>query len=268
MDDPPLLWLPVRGSSCSKPCAWGLDAAGASARGGGGEGEAERAMPPVVPTHPSSLTTTTTTTLHTQDAVLCDEILLRLPPRDLAAAAATCRGLRRAAVDGDAWRRSVLAHWGGGRLALLPTTASDESVWRALALHLAEENDDPHSLAADALAASSTDQPEEDVRNVLFPRSRPPPGSSASTYWSSAGSPTPDKHESVSLRLAHPLCVVRSITLRPFRAWFQPGAPVYAPRSVRGAGGDAQSVGWGRGGRARGGGGGGGRHGERGRRRK
>ena len=106
-------------------------------------------------------------------------------------------------------------------------------MWRALALHLAAERDDPHSLAADALAASSTDQPEEDVRNVLFPRSRPPPGSSTSTYWSSAGSPTPDTHESVSLRLAHPLCLVRSITLRPFRAWFQPGAPVYAPRGVR-----------------------------------
>jgi hypothetical protein len=101
--------------------------------------------------------------------------------------------------------------------------------------------------------ASSTDNhPQEGVANLLTPRSRPPPGLAAAwaggaTYWSSAGSPDPLSAEWVALRLVHPLCVVRTVTVRPFQAFFQGGAPVYAPRTVStrvggGAGGGA--AGW------------------------
>ena len=87
------------------------------------------------------------------------------------------------------------------------------------------------NLISDALAASSTDQqPEEHVSNVLTPRSHPRRRWEVSSYWSSTGSSDPRSGESLSFRLAHPLCVATALTLRPFEAYFQPGRPVYAPR--------------------------------------
>ena len=96
------------------------------------------------------------------------------------------------------------------------------------------------SLVADDLAASSTDQPEEHVSNVLTPRSHPRRRWEAAAYWSSRGSARPEEgggegggDEALSFRLAHPLCVATAVTIAPFEAFFQPGRPVYAPRSVR-----------------------------------
>ncbi len=39
--------------------------------------------------------------------------------------------------------------------------------------------------------------------------------------------------EVLSFQLAHPLCVVREVDLRPFRAFFQWEHPIYAPKAVR-----------------------------------
>ena len=39
--------------------------------------------------------------------------------------------------------------------------------------------------------------------------------------------------ETLTFQLAHPLCRVSHIDLRPFKAWFQDDSPVYAPLSVR-----------------------------------
>ena len=90
------------------------------------------------------------------------------------------------------------------------------------------------SLIADALAASSTDRlPDEFVSNVLSPRSRPRRRWEPAAYWGSEGSPDPESGEALSFRLAHPLCVSTAVTVRPFSAYFQPGRPVYAPRSVQ-----------------------------------
>ena len=89
------------------------------------------------------------------------------------------------------------------------------------------------SLIADALAASSTDQPEEHVSNVLSPRSRPRRRWEPCAYWSSTGSADARSGEALSFRLAHPLCVATAVTVRPFAAHFQPGRPIYAPRSVQ-----------------------------------
>ena len=89
------------------------------------------------------------------------------------------------------------------------------------------------SLIADALAASSTDQPEEHVSNLLSPRSRPRRRWEGAAYWSSSGSADADSDEMLSFRLAHPLCVATAVTVRPFEAHFQPGNPIYAPREVQ-----------------------------------
>ena len=40
-------------------------------------------------------------------------------------------------------------------------------------------------------------------------------------YWSSAGSESASANEVLTFRLAHPLCLVREVQLRPFKAHFQ-----------------------------------------------
>jgi len=145
------------------------------------------------------------------------------------------------------WRRAVLSTH-AATLGLptddaQATPASSSALWRDLARELAGPPDDA-SLLADALGASSTDQPGEGVANTLFPRARPrrrgraqgggDPGAAALTYWSSSGSPdAAHSREWVAYRTVAPLCLVSALTVRPFRAWFQPGLPVYAPVAVR-----------------------------------
>jgi len=87
------------------------------------------------------------------------------------------------------------------------------------------------SLVAEALYASSTDNPEEALSNVLTPEyhhleHRLP-------YWSSAGSANDTASDSVTFRLATRVAVVHSFSLRPYEADFQQGHPIYAPRAVR-----------------------------------
>lgn len=107
------------------------------------------------------------------------------------------------------------------------------ALFKRLAVTLARPPGD-HSLMATALAASSTDQPEEKLDFVLDPLAKT---SQLLCYWSSRGSTEEHSAESVALSLVHPLCVVTALQLRPFNAWFQeemPGvSPVYAPQRVR-----------------------------------
>lgn len=44
-------------------------------------------------------------------------------------------------------------------------------------------------------------------------------------YWSSKGSRDKDSSEWLLLSLVHPLCLVRSVSIRPFRATFQRVCP-------------------------------------------
>ncbi|KAK2078552.1 hypothetical protein QBZ16_003392 [Prototheca wickerhamii] len=88
------------------------------------------------------------------------------------------------------------------------------------------------SLIRNVLGASSTDHVEESALNLLIPEERVTFGMGVS-YWSSKGSDSAGSVDWVALRLAHPLCLLREIRLRPFKAWFQPGAPIYAPQFVR-----------------------------------
>jgi hypothetical protein len=86
------------------------------------------------------------------------------------------------------------------------------------------------SLICDPLAASSMDQPEEHIGRTMSPvvRGR----NTFFCYWSSRGSEDENTDEFLAYRLCHPLCVVDSIQVRPFQAWFQGGNPIYAPKRV------------------------------------
>jgi hypothetical protein len=87
----------------------------------------------------------------------------------------------------------------------------------------------PHSrsVIARPLVASSVDNEGQDLDKVIGQS-----GSNRRTFWSSTGSPDPLSSEFVSFHLHDP-SIVRSVTLRPFRAWFQQGEPLYAPRAFR-----------------------------------
>ena len=78
----------------------------------------------------------------------------------------------------------------------------------------------------------TTDNAEEKVEHVLVPRVRGGTHKRPS-YWSSAGSSSPNALDYVVLRLAVPVAVVHAVSLRPFRAYFQHRKPIYAPLSVR-----------------------------------
>lgn len=97
--------------------------------------------------------------------------------------------------------------------------------------------DEPFSLIARPLLASSTDQPEEALQNVLHPICGPDNENNwqvvGPLYWSSGPSDDENSKDSVAFRLAHPLCVVTGIQIRPFKAYFQPGNPIYAPKAIR-----------------------------------
>lgn len=87
-----------------------------------------------------------------------------------------------------------------------------------------------YSLICDPVAASSIDQEEEGVGKTLSPAVRG--RNTLFCYWSSSGSENENSNEFVAYRLCHPLCVVSSVQVRPFRAWFQGGSPIYAPKQV------------------------------------
>lgn len=83
-----------------------------------------------------------------------------------------------------------------------------------------------------ALVASSTDQPEEELDNVLDPECGPE-APNQPCYWSSQGSEDEGSIESVTFSLHRHVCIVTAIQIRPFKAWFQHGSPIYAPKAVR-----------------------------------
>ena len=209
-----------------------------------------------------------------------DAVLDLLPAADLAAV--ELAGWPRAShliVTNRLWRRAV--HRLHPALLGLPTADGaprppvSSALWRRLAWELAAPADHL-SLIADALGASSTDRPSESVANTLCPRAHPHPfgrggGGAAGAgdgadpngdlYWSSSGSASQaDSCEWVAYRAVAPLCLVTHVTVRPFRAYFQPGLPVYAPAAVTLCGGraDLWAVAAGAAGAVEGGGAGGG----------
>jgi hypothetical protein len=85
------------------------------------------------------------------------------------------------------------------------------------------------SLISSAVASTSTDHPQEGVESMLYPVVRT---QRLTCYWSSSGSASADSGEQVVFRLVHPLCLITAVQMRPFRAFFQAGDPIYAPQRV------------------------------------
>ncbi|XP_074571938.1 F-box protein At4g00755-like [Curcuma longa] len=82
-----------------------------------------------------------------------------------------------------------------------------------------------------AICASSTDNyPDESIANTLDPSEmidrRP-------SYWSSSGHRDPSMSESLTYKLVANLCIVDEIKIKPFRAYFQYGHPIYSAKAVR-----------------------------------
>ena len=79
-------------------------------------------------------------------------------------------------------------------------------------MHLGDDRDLLHA-----------DNIEENASNVLttLHRFNPALGIRTRAYWSSKGSRDENSSEWLLLSLVHPLCLVKSISIRPFRATFQ-----------------------------------------------
>mmetsp|Transcript_15250 Transcript_15250/g.46066 ORF Transcript_15250/g.46066 Transcript_15250/m.46066 type:complete len:422 (+) Transcript_15250:724-1989(+) len=78
-------------------------------------------------------------------------------------------------------------------------------------------------LVVDATSVSSMDHPVQGPGCVL---------SDDATFWSSTGSDDTAREEHITLRLASPLCELRSVSLCFYRAEFQFGEPVYPSNQV------------------------------------
>ncbi|KAH9290244.1 hypothetical protein KI387_034361 [Taxus chinensis] len=87
------------------------------------------------------------------------------------------------------------------------------------------------SCICEPVHASSTDNyPEESIINTLDPRHRE---AGRPSYWSSKGESNIQVPETLTYALHTELCVVHEIKIRPFRAYFQLGAPIYSANAVR-----------------------------------
>lgn len=87
------------------------------------------------------------------------------------------------------------------------------------------------TLPIKAICASSTDNyPGESIDNTLHEGEqvgmRP-------SYWSSKGKGNPSVPETLTYKLLSKLCVIDEIRIRPFRAYFQHGSPIYSAKAVR-----------------------------------
>ncbi|KAM3698624.1 hypothetical protein ACJW31_06G201600 [Castanea mollissima] len=82
-----------------------------------------------------------------------------------------------------------------------------------------------------AISASSTDNyPDESIENTLRSADIVPP---RALYWSSKGQKNPAVPETLIYKLKSEFCVITEIYIRPFKAFFQPGSPIYSAKSVR-----------------------------------
>jgi len=83
---------------------------------------------------------------------------------------------------------------------------------------------------SEAISASSTDNyPAETIDNTLLPAGIV----SRRAYWSSKGQSNPAVPETLTYKLVSEFCVITEIYIRPFKAYFQRGSPIYSAKSVR-----------------------------------
>lgn len=179
-------------------------------------------------------------------SVLPDEViacvLSKLQLEDLTSAELACACWRRVAAESGAWlalacrSHPELAPYARNAPVREDASQARQPTPRALCKRIAALAVAPplgaRTIIAEALGASSTDNPEEAVRNTLNRRTRNAMWQ-LPAYWSSAGSDRADAEDFVLYRLASHISVVSAVKLRPFRAFFQAHQPVYSPLRVR-----------------------------------
>jgi len=184
----------------------------------------------------------------------------------LARSMAVCRRWRAAVVAGRLWRRcfersfpdfdltSIASLDCASTLSSLSQPSSsastssssfsdkrlelDSELWNELWRESVLTSISPNSCVVAALAASSTDNfPDESIEHTLEPlpyRALPRGGLLPQpSYWSSTGTQDPNVPETLTYELEHRVTVVHEVRVQPFKASFQAGDPVYAPKAVR-----------------------------------
>ncbi|XP_011091631.1 F-box protein At4g00755 [Sesamum indicum] len=107
----------------------------------------------------------------------------------------------------------------------------DHKIYSFLLQPLAKPIISPKDCLGFPIGASSTDHDlAENVINTLTPIDRYPGGAS---YWSSKGEKDPNVPENILYRLNTSISIVTEVHIRPFQAFWEPGRPVYSPKSVR-----------------------------------
>ncbi|KAL0397850.1 UNVERIFIED_CONTAM: F-box protein [Sesamum calycinum] len=107
----------------------------------------------------------------------------------------------------------------------------DHKIYSFLLQPLAKPIICPKDCLGFPIGASSTDHDlAENVINTLTPIDRYPGGAS---YWSSKGERDPNVPENILYRLITSISIVTEVHIRPFQAFWEPGRPVYSPKSVR-----------------------------------
>ncbi|KAA8495420.1 F-box protein [Porphyridium purpureum] len=84
------------------------------------------------------------------------------------------------------------------------------------------------SLIESAVYVSSCDDPETQGMNQMLNFDVRP-----ATFWSSAGHQTQDSRETVVFRLKEPTTRLNWVMLKVYRAFYQPGHPIYPSKTVR-----------------------------------
>ncbi|KAI8819550.1 uncharacterized protein EV422DRAFT_598028 [Fimicolochytrium jonesii] len=82
----------------------------------------------------------------------------------------------------------------------------------------------PMSLLAAGIAASSEDDDRQSIDQTLE--------ESARSFWSSKGTADAEAGEWLTYRMRQMVCVVTKVVVTPYKARYQRGMPVYAPRSI------------------------------------
>jgi len=130
-------------------------------------------------------------------------------------------------LESSLWKRLVSTTPGKERLVPvhhLPTTN-----WKAFYRELESLNrPDSHyeSLIAKGLQASSTDGSgnSQSIKQTLARNNK---------FWSSTGNADPNTNEYLIFQLIQPISIVLSVMIIPFKATFQVGMPIYAPKWLK-----------------------------------
>ncbi|KAL2611570.1 hypothetical protein R1flu_023262 [Riccia fluitans] len=189
------------------------------------------------------------------DTIIC--ILKHLTaPADLASASIVCRSWRQYVLEGQLWRE--LCHREFPELQLVEVEFADcvaRGSERARYLHVFQSTlekyhhgynqlyreftktsvSDMNCIGA-AIAASSTDEfPREKIHETLYanPRKGRTQWLRAWSYWSSKGQRDPEVPETLTYKLVSSVCLIHEIKIRPFKAEFHTGDPIFSPRFVR-----------------------------------